>query len=223
MAAAHFSRQLSKRNCTSDTLSNFDRKPSPIGLGICTEDLKQVGAQHAQWHLQDTSGSGITGHSGKVDFCLFAALHKAWPQVVAVAETKRELQSESSHTECIGRLTARSWNIFGNQPHRKFVTMIAGGADQVEVLAFFRDGAVFRSGLQPWSFSSASAGLGWLCKLLFSSQAAMGFVPELPPFINTTPQGLFEDKTCFDSYFSVILSDIQRLSTSQALTCSTYI
>ena len=48
-----------------------------LGWGYVLRQLQQVGGQYAQWHLQDTSVSGITGHSGKVDFCFFAAQHKA--------------------------------------------------------------------------------------------------------------------------------------------------
>jgi len=41
---------------------------------------------------------------------------------------------------------------FINQPHRKHVMMIAGGLDGLEIVAFFRDQFMLRSGLQPWSF-----------------------------------------------------------------------
>lgn len=46
--------------------------------------LKLLGGEHARWHLLDTSQSGLTGHSGKVDFCFSAVQQKAWPQVVAM-------------------------------------------------------------------------------------------------------------------------------------------
>ena len=151
--------------------------------------LKQVGAEHAHWHLIETSQSGVTGHSGKVDFCFSASQQRAWPQVVALAELKKDFQTESQHVECLGLLTARAENIFTNQLHRKYVLMVAGGLDGLEVFAFFR-GSILRSGLQAWAFHSSSYGLRWLCKLLFSSQAAMGFVPELPPLMTTTPRGL---------------------------------
>ena len=161
-----------------------------LAWGYILRQLKQVGEEHAHWHLLDTSQSGVTGHSGKVDFCVSAVQQKAWPQVVAMAELKKDLQTESQHTECIGQLTARSVNIFRSQPHRKHVMMIAGGLDRLEVLAFFRDESILRSGLQSWSFDEESRALRWLSKLVFSSLPAMGFVPELPPLINTTPQGL---------------------------------
>ena len=161
-----------------------------LAWGYILRQLKQVGEEHAQWHLLDTSQSGITGHSGKVDFCFSAVQQKAWPQVVALAELKKDLQTESQHTECIGQLAARSVNIFINQPHHKHLMMIAGGLDGLEVLAFFRDQSILRSGLQSWAFHPSSGGLRWLCKLVFSTLSAMGFVPELPPLINTTPKGL---------------------------------
>lgn len=152
--------------------------------------LKKVGGEHAQWHLIDTSQSGLTGHSGKVDFCFSAVHQKAWPQVVAMAELKKALQLESQHTECIGQLAARSVNIFAYQEKRNHVFMIAGGLDALEILAFFSDGAIQRSGIQPWSFDDQSPSLRWLCKLLLSTLPAMGFQPELPPLLDTTPQGM---------------------------------
>lgn len=85
--------------------------------------LKEVGGEHAQWHLIDTSQSGVTGHSGKVDFCFSAVHQKAWPQVVAMAELKKELQLESQHTECIGQLAARSVDIFAYQEKRNHVLL----------------------------------------------------------------------------------------------------
>jgi len=177
---------------TASQIHSAPLKESQVQLawGYILRQLKQVGEEHAQWQLLDTSQSGITGHSGKVDFCFSAVQQKAWPQVVAMAELKKDLQTESQHTECIGQLTARSVNIFISQPHRKHVMMIAGGLDGLEVLAFFRDQSILRSGLQPWSFHPSSSGLRWLSKLVFSSLPAMGFVPELPPLINTTPKGL---------------------------------
>ena len=173
-----------------------------LAWGYVLRQMKQVGEAHAQWQLLDTSQSGITGHSGKVDFCFSAVQQKAWPQVVAMAELNKDLQTESQHTECIGQLTARSVNIFISQPHRKHVMMIAGGVDGLEVLAFFRDQSILRSGLQPWSFRSSSGGLRWLSKLLFSSLPAMGFVPELPPLLNTTQhysKRSVQGRTCFGS------------------------
>ena len=187
--------QLSNSTSESDTVSISAERQIHLGWAYVLRQLKQVGEQHVQWHLYDTSDSGITGHSGKVDFCFSAVQQKAWPQVVALLDLKRDLQTESLHAECIGQLTARSENIFANQPLRKYVVMIAGGADQLEVLAFFRNGPILRSGLQPRSFDPSSGGLRWLSKVVFSSLPAMGFVPDLPPFTNTTPKGLFEGNT----------------------------
>ena len=161
-----------------------------LSWGYVLRQLKQVGAEHAHWHLIDTSQSRITGHSGKVDFSFSASQQRAWPQVVALAEVKKDLQTQSQHIKCLGQLTARAEDIFTSQPHRKYVMMVAGGLDGLEVFAFFRTGSILRSGLQAWAFHSSSYGLRWLCKLLFSSQAAMGFVPELLPFMTTTPHGL---------------------------------
>lgn len=146
---------------------NYSIRPSPGSLGIA--------ARWTSASLRFNKRRGL----------------KWWPQVVAMAELNKDLQTESQHTECIGQLTARSVNIFISQPHRKHVMMIAGGVDGLEVLAFFRDQSILRSGLQTWSFCSSSGGLRWLSKLLFSSLPAMGFVPELPPLLNTTPKGLF--------------------------------
>ena len=129
-----------------------------MAWGYILRQLKRVGEEHAQWQLHDTCQSGITGHSGRVGFCFSAFQQKAWPQVVAVAELKKDLQIESQHTECIGQLSARSVNIFINQPHRKHVMMIAGGLDGLEIVAFFRDQFMLRSGLQPWSFHPSSGG-----------------------------------------------------------------
>lgn len=84
--------------------------------------------------------------------------------------------------------------------------MIAGGLDALEILAFFDDGAILHSGIQPWSFSPQSQGLRWLCKLLLSSLPAMGFQPELPPLINTTPQG-----TVRQDKFLWLLMDYNRI------------
>ncbi len=168
----------------------LDDSPVRLVWGYVLRQLQRVGEEHAQWQLLDTSQSGVTGHSGKGDFCFSAVQQKAWPQVVAMAELKQDLQTESQHTECIGRLSARSQNIFINQPHRKHVMMIAGGLDGLEIIAFFKDQSILCSGLQPWSLHPSCRGLRWLCKLLFSSLPAMGFMPELPPLINTTPKGL---------------------------------
>jgi len=189
----------SSATAVSSQIHSAPLKESQVQLawGYILRQLKQVGEEYAQWQLLDTSQSGITGHSGKVDFCFSAVQQKAWPQVVAMAELKKDLQTESQHTECIGQLAARSVNIFTSQPHRKYVMMIAGGLDGLEVLAFFRDQSILRSGLQSWSFHRSSEGLRWLSKLVFSSLPAMGFVPELPPLIKTTPKGMFEGKTCY--------------------------
>jgi len=46
----------------------------------------------------------------------------------------------------------------------------------LEVLAFFRDQSILRSGLQPWSFHPSSSGLRWLSKLVFSSLPANGLM-----------------------------------------------
>jgi len=51
-----------------------------------------------------------------VGFCFSAFQQKAWPQVVAMAELKKDLQIESQHTECIGQLSARSVNISSTSP-----------------------------------------------------------------------------------------------------------
>ena len=189
----------SSATAVSSQIHSAPLKESQVQLawGYILRQLKQVGEEYAQWQLLDTSQSGITGHSGKVDFCFSAVQQKAWPQVVAMAELKKDLQTESQHTECIGQLTARSVNIFISQPHRKHVMMIAGGLDGLEVLAFFRDQSRLRSGLQPWSFHPSSGGLRWLCKLVFSTLSSICFVPELPPLIKTTPKGMFEGKTCY--------------------------
>ena len=165
---------------------------SPVQLvwGYILRQLKRVGEEHVQWQLLDTSQSGVTGHSGKVDFCFSAVQQKAWPQVVAMAHLKQDLQTESQHAECVGRLSARSKNIFIIQPQRKHVMLIAGGLDGLEIVVFFKNQSILRSGLPPLSLNPSCRGLRWLCKLLFSSLPALGFMPELPPLINTTPKGL---------------------------------
>ena len=48
-----------------------------------------------------------------------------------------------------------------------------------------------------------SLGIRWLCKVLSSSLSAMGFVAELPPFVSSTPAGLFE---C--NLFMVYIEDV---------------
>ncbi|DBA96437.1 TPA: hypothetical protein ACH3X1_015329 [Trebouxia sp. C0004] len=64
----------------------LDDSPVQLVWGYKLRQLKRVGEEHAQWQLHDTSQSGITGPSGKVDFCFSAVQQKAWPQVVAMAQ-----------------------------------------------------------------------------------------------------------------------------------------
>ncbi len=180
---------LSPQQANSAALQESDVQ---LCWGYLLRQLQHAASEHAQWHLHDTSASGISGHSGKVDYCFTADKQKAWPQVVTLAQLKKDLQTHSFYTECIGQLTARSDNIFFSQPARKFLVAIAGGADQLEVLMFYRNHAILRSGPQPLSLERGSLGIRWLCKVLSSSPAAMGFVPELPPFMSNTPAGLFE-------------------------------
>ena len=178
--------------------------------GYLLRQLEQVAAEHAQWHLHDTSASGITGHSGKVDYCFTADKQKAWPQVVTLAELKKDLQLHSLYTECIGQLTSRSDNVFFSQPARKFLVAIAGGADQLEVLIFYRNHTILRSGPQPLSLERDSPGIRWLCKVLSSSPSAMGFVAELPPFVSSTPAGLFECKFFMVCIENVVVFKLQE-------------
>lgn len=112
-------RRLDTLSAASDTLAEEDVQ---LAWGYVLRQLQQVGAHYVQWYLHDTSHSGITGHSGKVDYCMTADTLKAWPQVVALAELKKELTS-SLYTECIGQLSARSVNLFDEQPHRKHAVM----------------------------------------------------------------------------------------------------
>lgn len=114
--------------------------------GYLLRQLEQVAAEHPHWHVHDTSASAITGHSGKMDYCFAADKQKAWAQAVTLAELKKHFQLHSLYTECIGPLASRSDNIFFGQPARKFLVAIAGGADQLEVLLFYRNHTMLRSG-----------------------------------------------------------------------------
>lgn len=84
--------------------------------GYLLRQLEQVAAEHAQWHLHDTSASGITGHSGKVDYCFTADKQKAWAQMLTLAGLKKDLQLHSLYTECIGQLKSRSDDIRSASP-----------------------------------------------------------------------------------------------------------
>lgn len=159
-----------------------------LAWGYVLRQLQHVGAQNVQWYLHDTSHSGITGHSGKVDYCVTADKLKAWPQVVALAEVKEEL-TFSLYTECIGQLSARTLDIFDQQPHRRHAVVIAGAQEFMEVLVFDKDCRIMRSGLQSFSLSAESSGLRWLAKALFSSLPSMVFIPELLPLDGFTPLG----------------------------------
>ncbi len=59
---------------TASQIHSAPLKESQVQLawGYILRQLKQLGEEHAQWQLLDTSQSGITGHSGKVDFCFSA-------------------------------------------------------------------------------------------------------------------------------------------------------
>ena len=171
---------------SSDNLAEADVQ---LAWGYVLRQLKQVGAQHVQWYLHDTSSSGITGHSGKVDYCMTADRLKAWPQVVALIELKKEIDSASLYGECIGQLSARTLDLFGEQPNRKHVVVIAGGSHSMEVLQFHRTYEVVRSGKQSFSLDATSAGFRWLIKALCSSLPSMGFIPEVLPFNKWTPGG----------------------------------
>ena len=171
--------------------------------GYLLRQLEQVAAEHPHWHVHDTSASAITGHSGKMDYCFAADKQKAWAQAVTLAELKKHFQLHSLYTECIGPLASRSDNIFFGQPARKFLVAIAGGADQLEVLIFYRNHTMLRSGPQPLTLERDSLGIRWLCKVLSSSLSAVGFVAELPPFVSSTPAGLFE---C--NLFMVYIEDV---------------
>lgn len=46
------------------------------GLYHLLKQLQQAGKQHVEWHLHDTSKSGITGHGSKVDYCFMASSMK---------------------------------------------------------------------------------------------------------------------------------------------------
>ena len=127
--------------------------------GYLLRQLEQVAAEHAHWHLHDTSASGITGHSGKMDYCFAADKQKAWAQAVTLAELKKDLQLHSLCTHCIGQLASRSDNIFFGQPARKFLVAIAGGADQLEVLIFYQNHTMLRSGPQPLTLKARFSGL----------------------------------------------------------------
>lgn len=190
-------RLLANKSSTPDTLpASSSSQPHPremtdvqTGWGYLLRQLRQAGKQHVQWRLHDTSKSGITGHSGKVSYCFSAASMKAWPQVVALAELKTSLHTESLYTECIGQLSARCEDLFFHQPLRKFMIVVAGGAAELEVLAFFRNYTLLRSGVLPLSFDVESEGLRWLCKVVLSSFHALGFTPDLRPLTQNTPQG----------------------------------
>lgn len=110
--------QQKRRPDTSSAESSDDLAEADVQLawGCVLRQLKQVGAQHLQWYLHDTSSSGVTGHSGKVDYCMTAGRLKAWPQVVALIELKKEIDSASLYGECIGQLSARTLDLFGEQP-----------------------------------------------------------------------------------------------------------
>lgn len=171
---------------SSDNLAEADVQ---LAWGYVLRQLRQVGSQHAQWHLHDTSSSGLTGHSGKVDYCMTADRLKAWPQVVALVELKKEIDSASLYGECIGQLSARTIDLFDEQPNRKHVVVIAGGSHSLEVLQFKRTFEVVRSGKQLFSLDATSAGFRWLIKALCSSLPSMGFIPAMLPFNGRTPAG----------------------------------
>lgn len=59
----------------------------------------------------------------------------------------------------------------------------------MEVLVFYKDFCVVRSGLQSFSFKAESSGFRWLTKALFSSLPSMGFIPETLPYNGFTPLG----------------------------------
>ncbi len=129
--------------------------------------------------------------------------------MLTLAGLKKDLQLHSLYTECIGQLKSRSDDIFFGQPARKFLVAIAGGADHLEVLMFYRNHAILRSGPQPLSLKRDSEGIRWLCKVLSSSPAAMGFVAELPPFVSNTPAGLFQCKYfCAARYNTWLLNKV---------------
>lgn len=193
-------RSPANMSSSSDTLAESSSSQLPSGALTEAEvqkgwyhlltQLQQAGKQHVKWHLHDTSKSGITGHGSKVDYCFMASSMKAWPQVVAMVELKKTLETESLHTECIGQLSARCEELFVNQPLRKFVIVIAGGADGLEVLTFFRESyTILRSGVLPLSFNGRSEGLRWLCKVSLSSFSALGFTPSIPPLTKDFPAG----------------------------------
>ena len=170
---------------STDTLVEDDVQ---LAWGYMLRQLQQVGARSVRWYLRDTSHTGITGHSGKVSYCMTADTLKAWPQVVALAEVKKELTS-SLYTECVGQLSARCLDLFDQQPHRKHAVVIAGSQESIEVLVFYKDFRVVRSGLEPFSLNTTSSGLRWLTKALFSSLPSMGFIPEILPCDGFTPLG----------------------------------
>ena len=109
-------------------------------------------------------------------------------ETVALAEVKEEL-TFSLYTECIGQLSAHTRDIFDHQPHRRHAVVIAGAQESMEVLVFYKDFRIMRSGLQAFSLSAESSGLRWLARALFSSLPTMGSIPELLPFDGSTPVG----------------------------------